>query len=44
MKELMRIVNQKINDVILCRESFWYITTEIKKNKGLLKKVEKMLQ
>lgn len=44
MKELMRIVREKINDVVITRESFWFISTEIKKNKKLITKVEKMLK
>jgi hypothetical protein len=44
MKELMRIVREKINNEILSRESFWFISKEIKNNPKLIKKVEKMLQ
>jgi hypothetical protein len=44
MKELMRIVREKINNEIVSKESFWFISSELKKNKKVLKKVEKMLQ
>lgn len=44
MKELMRVVREKINNEILSQKSFWFITTELKHNKKLMKKVEKMLQ
>jgi hypothetical protein len=44
MKELMRIVKEKINNEILLRQSFWFISKEIKNNPKVIKKVEKMLQ
>lgn len=40
----MRIVREKISDEIVSQKSFWFIASEIKKNKKLIKKVEKMLQ
>jgi hypothetical protein len=44
MRELMRIVKEKINNEILSKTSFWFISTQLKKNKKIIKKVEKMLQ
>lgn len=43
MKELIRIVKEKIEREILSKEDFIFITSEVKKNKKVIKKVEKML-